>query len=114
MRALQPLRDGGWLTTFNGTGVTSGPVTVIGTGNTPLNLVQGVNERDYFWDGPLATLNSTSSNITAGVSPVASVDFATQFGQVRNETFNSTQLALLRSQVATAHAKGIAVRYWVC
>lgn len=112
VRALEPLRAGGWLTTFNGTGVTSGAVTVIGTGNTPLDLVQPVSPRDYFWDAPLATLNTTASNITSNVSPVASVDFASQFGVVRNETFNATQLALLRAQVAYAHGKGIGVRYW--
>lgn len=47
IKALQPLRDAGYLTTFDGTSVTSGPVTVIGTGNTPLDQVQGVSPRDY-------------------------------------------------------------------
>jgi len=96
----------------NGSTVTSGPVTVVGTGNTPLNQVQGVNSRDYFFDGPLNTLNSTFSNITASVSPIASVSFSSQFGQVHVETLNSTQLALLRSQIAVAHGKGILTRYW--
>ncbi|KAK4542247.1 hypothetical protein LTR36_006900 [Oleoguttula mirabilis] len=117
VRALEPLRAAGYLTTYNGTAVTAGPVTVVGTGNTPLDQVQGVNAtpanpRDYFYDAPLAFLNTTFSNITAAVSPIASVDFAAQFGAVRNETFNATQTALLESQIATAHAKGIAVRYW--
>lgn len=112
VKALEPLRAGGWLTTFNGTAVTPGAVTVIGTGNTPLNQVQPVMHRDYFYDAPIPTLNTTFSNITANVSPVASTDFAVQFGNVRNQTFNSTQLSLLRSQVAVAHSKGIAVRYW--
>lgn len=112
VQALEPLRAGGWLTTFNGTGVTPGAVTVIGTGNTPLNQVQGVSPRDYFYDAPLATLDTAASNITADVSPFASVDFAAQFGTVRNETFNSTQLALLRAQIATAQSKGIKTRYW--
>jgi len=113
VRALEPLRAGGWLTTWNGTGVTPGAVTVIGTGNTPLDQVQGVSPRDYFFDGPLPTLGTTFSNITADVSPIASTDFAAVFGSVRNETLNATQMAILESQVATAHAKGIAVRYWV-
>ncbi|KAK5683124.1 hypothetical protein LTS10_004655 [Elasticomyces elasticus] len=116
VKALQPLRDAGYLTTYNGTAVTPGPVTVIGTGNTPLNQVQGIGNathpRDYFYDGPLPTLGTTFSNITADVSPIASTAFSAQFGQVRNQTLNGTQLALLESQVATAHAKGIAVRYW--
>ncbi|WPH03883.1 Hypothetical protein R9X50_00676600 [Acrodontium crateriforme] len=112
VKALEPLRAAGYLTTFNGTGVTPGPVTVIGTGNTPLNQVQGISPRDYFWDAPIPTLGTTFSNITANVSPIASTDFAVQFGSVRNQIFNATQQALLEQQVATAHAKGIAVRYW--
>ncbi|KAI1323874.1 hypothetical protein F5Y16DRAFT_382515 [Xylariaceae sp. FL0255] len=112
VKALQPLRSAGYLTTFNGTGVTTGPVTVVGTGNTPLNQVQGVSPRDYFWDAPLPTLGSTFSNITSTVSVIASTDFVPQFGDVRNQAFNDTQLALLRQQIATAHEKGIMVRYW--
>merc|ERR1712093_708535 len=69
IKALEPLRAAGYLSSTNGTHFTSGPVTVIGTGNTPLSLVQPIEERDYFWDGPLPTLNSTFSNITALVSP---------------------------------------------
>jgi hypothetical protein len=112
VRALRPLRDAGYLTTFDGTTVSTGPVTVIGTGNTPLDQVQGVSPRDYFWDGPLVTLGTAFSNITKEVSPIASTDFAVVFGDVRNQTFNATQLDTLRNQVATAHGKGIGVRYW--
>jgi hypothetical protein len=112
VKALEPLRDAGYLTTYNGTSITPGPVTVIGTGNTPLNLVQGVSPRDYFWDAPIPTLGTTFSNITKEVSPIASTDFAVVFGSVTNQTFNDTQMSLLKSQVATAHSKGIALRYW--
>lgn len=112
VEALAPLREAGYLTTYDGTSMVSGPVTVIGTGNTPLDLVQGVSPRDYFWDGPLPTLGTTYSNITKEVSPIASTDFAVQFGEVRNQEFNSTQLELLQSQIETAHGKGILVRYW--
>lgn len=113
VEALQPLRDAGYLTTVNGTTVTAGPVTVVGTGNTPLDQVQGVSPRDYFWDAPIPTLNTTYANITSDVSPIASTDFAVQFPDVvSNEGLNETQLALLQSQVAVAHAKGIKLRYW--
>lgn len=112
VKALQPLRDAGYLTAYNGTGITPGAVTVIGTGNTPLDQVQPVNNRDYFWDGPLATLNSTFSNITKEVSPIASVSFKSQFGEVRQQQMNSTQTTLLQEQIAVAHNKGMLVRYW--
>ena len=111
VRALQPLRDHGFLTTVSGTNVTTGPVTVIGTGNTPLGLVQGSRERDYFIDAPLDQLNSTLSNITSDVAPLATARFPEQFGEVRLPYLNSTQSALLKQQVQTAHAKGIKVRY---
>ncbi|TKA57556.1 hypothetical protein B0A49_09974 [Cryomyces minteri] len=112
VKALEPLRNASYLTTFNGTGVTPGPVTVIGTGNTPLDQVQPVQQRDYFWDAQIPALTTSQANITRNVSPIASTGFAAVFGQVRNQTLNATQLSTLRSQVATAHARGIQVRYW--
>ncbi len=48
IKALQPLRDAD-TSALQRTAVTPGPITVIGTGNTPLNQVQGVNNRDYFF-----------------------------------------------------------------
>ncbi len=110
--ALEPLRAGGWLTTWNGTAVTPGAVTIIGTGNTPLDQIQDLTNRDYFYDAPLALLGTTFSNITASVSPIASTDFGTVFGTINGTEFNSTQLATLRSQIATAKSKGIMTRYW--
>lgn len=120
LNALQPLYKGGWLTTYNGTGLTAGAVTVIGTGNTPLSLVQkpaagpvnSTNPRFAFYDAPLPNLNGTFSNITRFDSPIASTAFSANFGTLQGQSMNATQLALLRSQLASAHAKGIAARYW--
>ncbi|CAF9913871.1 MAG: hypothetical protein ALECFALPRED_009126 [Alectoria fallacina] len=113
VKALEPLQSGGWLSTVNSSNeFTPGAVTVIGTGNTPLNQVQPVTPRYYFYDAPIPTLNSTFSNITSLVSPIASTDFGTNFGPVPGTSLNDTQLALLRAQVASAHAKGIMLRYW--
>lgn len=113
VKALEPLRSGGWLSTVNSSNqFTLGAVTVIGTGNTPLNLVQPVTPRYYFYDAPIPTLNTAFSNITSLVSPIASTTFAVNFGRVPGTSLNDTQLALLRAQVATAHGKGIMLRYW--
>ncbi|SMY26668.1 unnamed protein product [Zymoseptoria tritici ST99CH_1A5] len=112
VRALQPLRDAGYLTKFNGTGIETGPVTVVGTGNTPLNQIQCVQNRDFFFDAKLDLLNTTQSNITSDVSPIASTSFGSQFGEVRSGVMNDTQLARLRSQIAIAKSKNILVRYW--
>jgi len=117
LSALSPLLKGGYLTTYDGNSLTTGAVTVIGTGNTPLSAIQSTipsasSPRYAFYDAPLPYLSTTFENITKYDSPIASTDFAAQFGDVVAETFNSTQLDLLREQVATAHAKGIMTRYW--
>lgn len=112
IRELQPLRDAGYLTTWNGTGITPGPVTVIGTGNTPLDQVQGVSPRDYFFDAKLHQLSTVQSNITADVSPIASSSLGSQVGAINGTTFNATQLNIIRAQIDVAKSKGIAARYW--
>jgi hypothetical protein len=113
VRALQPLRDAGYLTAYDGKTVTSGPVTVIGTGNTPRDRVQGVAPRDYFWDAPIANLSTAEfQNITSEVSPIASGNFQSIYGEVRNRTLSGTQLKTLEDQVTVARSRGIGVRYW--
>ena len=69
-------------------------------------------KRDYFWDAPIPTLGTTSSNITSLVSPIASTNFQANFGPVSGTSLNETQVDLLREQVKTAHSKGIKLRYW--
>jgi hypothetical protein len=112
LQALEPLRSGGWLSSFDGKTFTERPVTVIGTGNTPLSMVQNAIPRFAFYDAPLTLLTSTFTNITSNDSPIASTNFAESFGDVRKQEMNDTQLETLRAQVATAHEKGIKVRYW--
>lgn len=126
VRALEPLRQAGYLTRFSSpNNVSQGAITVIGTGSTPLAQIQGQAQRDVFFDAPLAALNSTAANITASVSPIASASFSRNFGTVRVASLsgsdaegegqgplNATQLATLRSHIKTAHDKGIKARYW--
>ena len=112
IEALQPLRDAGYLTTFNGTGITTGPVTVIGTGNTPLDQVQGVSPRDYFYDANLAMLGTTLINVTSDVSPIASAQFSRYIGEIVGTTFNDTQIGILKQHLEIAKSRGIAGRYW--
>ena len=54
---LQPLRERGYLTYFNGTDVIEGPITVVATGNAPFNkVVENAHYRDIFFDAPLELL----------------------------------------------------------
>ncbi|KAI4939442.1 uncharacterized protein J4E92_000727 [Alternaria infectoria] len=113
LEALEPLRSGDWLTTYDGTNLRKNPVTVIGTGNTQLSDVLASSPRDVFFDAPLADLNESKyADLTANESPIASTNFASSFGEVRKREFNDTQLETLRSQLDMAHEKGIMARYW--
>jgi hypothetical protein len=96
LKALEPLRSGKWLTTFDGKERFNRPVTIIGTGNTQLSDVQKYLPRDVFFDAPLAQLtDSKFSSLTANESPIASTNFAATFGDVRRR-----------------EKKGIMARYW--
>ncbi|KAK5953483.1 hypothetical protein OHC33_005427 [Knufia fluminis] len=112
IRALEPLRSAGYLTSYNGTHITEGAVTVIGTGNTPLDQVAPVANRDYFYDANLALLSTTQQNITSDISPIASTQFSRYIGEINGTEFNSTQLATLQDQLAVAKERGIGGRYW--
>ncbi|KXG50095.1 uncharacterized protein PGRI_060620 [Penicillium griseofulvum] len=115
--ALQPLREKGYLTTVkDGKTVTNGPVTVIGTGETPFDMVAPIKDRDYFFDAPLANLNDPQyAGVTGVISPVASTDFQKAVGKITVDTdpiLSDDQLKALRDQIATANERGIGARYW--
>lgn len=59
---LSPLRERGYLSYFNGEEVVNGPITVVGTGNTPFDLVTNSTQRDIFFDAPLDLLVDDSSD----------------------------------------------------
>jgi hypothetical protein len=108
--ALEPLRKRGYLTTVNGESVVRGPITVIGTGSTALDLVAPVQERDYFFDGPLQTL--VEHNITKEISPIASCQLSQAVGEVGPHGLNETQVKIVEGMVKDAEKLGIKARYW--
>ncbi|KAF2703456.1 hypothetical protein K504DRAFT_463517 [Pleomassaria siparia CBS 279.74] len=117
LSALTPLLDRGYLSGYDGRTFTSGPVTVVGTGNAPLSAVQAAVPRYAFYDAPLALLDSSFANLTSDDSPIASVNFADVFGDddvvVRGGgALGEDALVTLRRQVKVAHDKGIKTRYW--
>jgi len=110
-RALDPLRERGWLTSYReDEGITWGPVTVIGTGNTPFDFVSSQTERDYFFDGPLKTLNQT---YPAELNPIASASLKSLVGErIGPNGLNDNQYDLLKTYINDAHGKGILTRVW--
>jgi hypothetical protein len=54
---LQPLRERGWLTFVENNILHQRPITVVGTGNTPFDLLtSNTTYRDAFFDAPLETM----------------------------------------------------------
>ncbi|KAK5454690.1 Altered inheritance of mitochondria protein 6 [Exophiala xenobiotica] len=60
---LTALREKGYLTYFNGTSIVERPITVVGTGNAPFDLL-AVDEgyRDVFFDAPLDEMADLSTH----------------------------------------------------
>lgn len=138
---LAPLRRRGYLTYFNGVEVVNRPVTVVGTGNTPFNLVTAdPNYRDIFFDAPLHYLadattspkgntnphdNTNAGQGLTGTSPntapsafnstnsfYASTSFKDTIGLPRPFRLTAKQVDTIRAQIRGAHRRGLKVRYW--
>ncbi|CAL1695463.1 unnamed protein product [Somion occarium] len=114
LKAFEPLRKAGYLTTFaNGT-LTKSAVTVIGTGNSPLEQVKALSPRDYFFDAPLTQLTDPSLNTTwdPSLSPIASTDYETAVGWNGIGNISDSQIANITKFVQDAHDRGIKARFW--
>lgn len=132
LEQLSPLRERGYLTHFNGTAVVNGPITVVGTGNTPFeSIVSNSTYRDVFLDAPLdkvaeygdggqySTGNLNQISVDHKIIPYnftnsyyASVSFTKSIGTPWHFRLSSRQMHLLRAQIRGAHGLGLKVRYW--
>jgi len=117
LKHLEPLRSRGWLTHYNGTTLIPGPITVVGTGNTPFPLVLNTTAHDIFFDAPLAQFwgESAPSNATAYTaqnSNYASTSFAETVGKLWHGVMSPSQVEIVRGQVAEATKRGLKARYW--
>lgn len=124
MEQLQPLRDLGYLTYFNGSEILSRPLTIVASGNAPLEqILRSTTHRDIFYDAPLDVLaHPTFSTVTDlkmdgsifndHNSYYASVGFHKSIGSLPLGRLSQGQLAKIRNQVRVAHERGLKVRYW--
>lgn len=111
---LQPFREKGWLTHYNGSALVVGPVTVVGTGNTPFSSVLSniTNpHRDIFFDAPLTALSS-SPEYTPQNSYYASTSLSAAIGRTWFNKISSSQQETLKSQIKIANERGLVSRYW--
>lgn len=123
---LAPLREKGWLSFVENGVVTTRPITVVGTGETPFDvLTANTTYRDAFFDAPLSSLSSptsssgqgltgtsSSSSFTTQNSYYASVSFSSAIGRLWNSRLSEKQIETIRRQVKEAHDRGLKARYW--
>lgn len=110
MDQLEPLRERGFLTSWNGKTRTERAVTVVGTGNTPLQMVNSNSTyRDVFFDAPLEALNddfNTTNSFYASSSLTRAVGPLFQF------SLSGAQTELIQKQIRQAREHGLTPRYW--
>ena len=135
LSALKPFRERHYLTHHDGTRIIDGPITVVGSGNTPFELISSNSTNphlDVFFDAPLdqmwagkdtqqAPTNFSSEEISKSMHPnlynslnsyYASTSFVDAVGYPWQGQVTDQQLSLIRGQLAGAHAKGLKARYW--
>ena len=110
--ALEPLRSKGWLTYFNGTAITPGPLIIVGSGDTPFDdLKSNDTYRDIFFDAPLNKLSDEDADqYTTENSYYASANFQDAVAEWWIGT--SDQVKTVHDQVAAANEKGLKARYY--
>jgi hypothetical protein len=107
---LAPLREKNWLTYYDGETLHQGPLTIVGTGNTPFDLIQAAaTDRYIFFDAPLL---SVSNDYNTTNSYYASSALSSAVGKVWFATMSSGQIERVKEQVEAADAKGLKSRYW--
>ncbi|KAK4631822.1 Altered inheritance of mitochondria protein 6 [Fulvia fulva] len=135
-KQLEALREKDYLTYWDGNQTHSRAVTVVGTGNTPFDLVtKNETYRDIFFDAPLDKLfenpkehfsapslpqkssqgtvgTSSSSDFNPGNSYYASVSFMHAVGFVWRGRLSSSQMNIIRGQIHGAQRRGLKARYW--
>ena len=133
--SLEPLRARNYLSHHDENRMIQGPLTVVGTGNTPFELVSSKSSNphlDVFFDAPLdqmweskeqpsALANSSSLEISPSIdqdlynatnSYYASASFADTIGYPWQGQLTDQQLSIIRGQLAGAHKRGLKARYW--
>lgn len=134
--ALEPLRSRNYLTRYNDVdGIVHGPITVVGTGNTPFELASSKSTNphlDVFFDAPLDQMwenpreQQLPANSSSKIRPplidqdlyntsnsyYASTSFADAIGYPWQGQLTNQQMSLIKGQIAGAHENGLKARYW--
>jgi hypothetical protein len=114
---LAPLREKGWLTTWNGSAIVPGPITIVGTGNTPFGSILNSSStnstyRSIFFDAPLDNLSSiynASNSYYTSTSLESRLDCQMK---IPLTGLTDGQLNTIKAQITKASNLGLVSRYW--
>ncbi|KAJ4490968.1 hypothetical protein J3R30DRAFT_3277281 [Lentinula aciculospora] len=112
LKALEPLRQLNYLTTFANDTLTVSVITAVGTGNTPLNGIKALSPRDVFFDAPLTGLDDPNTSFNVTLSPIASTDYEPAIGWPGIGNISEAQAGNLIKFINDAHSRGIKARFW--
>lgn len=110
LEVLQPFVDANMLTSFRDGKWHRRPLTIIGTGDTPIGPVFHASPRHVFIDAPLLTLEAgfeldgEHHEWSGEIAPMASGRWLWQLSW--------PSVAALRKYSAAAHSRGIKARWW--
>ena len=118
--ALEPLRSRGWLTRWkDGKELVWGPITVIGTGDAPVEHVAPQLNRDIFIDAPVGDIKRVIKGVdgkrydyNSTLSPIASGNWLTNVGYMGLLPASRGTREHVRKMSDAAHERGILVRWW--
>ncbi|KAL7425246.1 Altered inheritance of mitochondria protein 6 [Cryptotrichosporon argae] len=125
-RLLEPFVAKNYLTTYNTTSGSwsYGPLTVIGTGDTPIARVYRANPRVIFKDAPLVFLHKPYTIPASATEPAATFEWDATMAPMASSKFpvlfnlalalppNNLIVAELNRYTAEARRRGIKSRWW--
>ncbi|KAG9568605.1 hypothetical protein KCU71_g2840, partial [Aureobasidium melanogenum] len=108
---LQPLRDLGYLTHWNGTTRVLRPLTVVATGNAP--FLNNNTYRDIFWDAKLNCLVSEHDTLDYYFYNLSNSYYASmQWSNALSQDVKTKVYGNIAMQIEHAKARGLIARYW--
>jgi hypothetical protein len=117
-KRLEPLRQKGYLTYFNGSAIVPGVVTVVGTGNTPFELIAAnTTYREIFFDAPITAFSvenpsDDANKYTPFNSYYASGSLYLTVGFPWGGKYRESQLHKIRDHIAGVRKAGLKSRFW--
>jgi hypothetical protein len=115
---LDRLRQKGYLSHFDGKSFVERQITVVGTGNTPFDLViANSTYRDIFFDAPLQQFSfnaptATAERYNSTNSYFASTSLNQSIGFPWTGKYSKKQVEKIRDQIKAAQRAGLKTRYW--